>query len=74
MQKWQEQSPIGKILGRAENEQRKKEEEIALKAEASKERKEKILFSLLDLLKPQARFLNLKSRMTILLEMRIHQK
>ena len=41
MKKWQEQSPIGKILGRAENEQRKKEEEISLRAEKSKEEKEK---------------------------------
>ena len=29
MQKWQEQSPIGKILGRDENEQIKEEEERA---------------------------------------------
>ena len=41
MKEWEQRSPIGKILGRAENEQIKKEEEIALKAEASKERKEK---------------------------------
>ena len=31
MKKWQEQSPIGKILGRAENEQRKKEDKNAAK-------------------------------------------
>ena len=41
MKEWEQRSPIGKILGREENEQIKKEEEIALKAEASKERKEK---------------------------------